>query len=141
MNESLESKDNIIDNVENKETENTEPKISIEKSILLSIKKLLGILPEDENFDTDIIIHINTVFTTLLQLGVGPKNGYRIIDANNEWSEFVQDEENLDSVKTYIYLKVRLVFDPPANSFVVESFKQTIQELEWRLNVASDSNE
>lgn len=111
----------------------------MEESILTSIKKLLGIAAEYTNFDTDIIIHINTVFTTLKQLGVGPIQGFRIKDKSNIWSEFVKEEEYLDSVKTYVYLKVKLVFDPPLNSSVMESMKQEIKELEWRLNVDVES--
>lgn len=110
--------------------------VSVEESILLSIKQLLGILESETHFDTDIIIHINTALTTLKQLGVGPEDGYKVIDANNKWSEFIQDKDRLDSVKTYIYLKVKLVFDPPLNASLMDSFKETIRELEWRLNVA-----
>lgn len=108
-------------------------------SILLSVKKLLG-LPEDyTQFDTDIIIHINTAFSILTQLGVGPEDGFSISDASTEWSEYFSDSKELEMVRTYVYLKVRLVFDPPQNSFVTTSIEKTISELEWRLNVASDT--
>lgn len=121
---------------ENLEVDNkSEEKTLIEESILLSIKKLLGITKDEESFDTDIIIHINSVFTTLNQLGVGPESGYRITSSENKWSEFLQDYNQLESVKTYIYLKVKLVFDPPLNGSLMDSFKETIRELEWRLNV------
>jgi len=109
-------------------------------SILTSIKKLLGMTEDYISFDTDIIIHINSVFTTLKQLGVGPAKGFRITGKEETWDKFVSNDEFLDSVKTYIYLKVKLVFDPPLNSKVTESFQQEIKELEWRLNVDGDTN-
>ena len=109
-------------------------------SILTSIKKLLGMTEDYVSFDTDIIIHINSVFTTLKQLGVGPAKGFRITGKEETWDKFVSNDEFLDSVKTYIYLKVKLVFDPPLNSKVTESFQQEIKELEWRLNVDGDTN-
>lgn len=107
-------------------------------SILNDIKKLLGIGSDYTEFDQDIIIHINSVFMILNQLGVGPENGYRITDANNTWSEFTNDELKIESVKTYIYQKVRLIFDPPQNSSLLQAIQSSISELEWRLNVAND---
>lgn len=105
-------------------------------SILLNIKKLLGILPEEESFDVDIIIYINSVFNTLSQLGVNTNNA-KIKDSKNTWSEFYsnEDDEYIELIKTYMYLKVRLLFDPPLNSSILNSFKETIGELEWRLNI------
>jgi hypothetical protein len=111
----------------------------MEDSILTSIKKLLGMTPEYTNFDTDIIIHINSVFMTLHQLGIGPENGFKITDESTFWNEYIEDEDNLEAVKTYVYLKVKLVFDPPTSSAVMEANKQMIQELEWRLNVQAES--
>ena len=108
-------------------------------SILTSIKKLLGITKEYTNFDADIIMHINSVFMILNQLGVGPTEGFRIENAKATWSDFIDDESNLDAVKSYMHLKVKLLFDPPINSSVMESMKQTINELEWRLNVKAES--
>lgn len=110
-------------------------------SILTSIKKLLGISEEYEQFDTDIITHINTVFINLTQLGVGPKNGFYIEDANTIWDDFVNTNEftEMNAVKTYMYLKVKLLFDPPLSSAVIESTNRMISELEWRLNVAAES--
>ena len=105
------------------------------ESILTSIKKLLGITEDDTNFDTDIIIHINSVFMVLNQLGVGPSEGFRIEDKYSTWDEYITEDNDLDAVKTYMYLKVKLVFDPPLNSSVLEANKQLINELEWRLNV------
>lgn len=107
-------------------------------SILTSIKKLLGITEEYEHFDQDIIMHINSVFSVLTQLGVGPTEGFRIEDDGAEWSEFLQDDFRLEFVKTYIYLKVRLAFDPPLSSAVIESINRQISELEWRINVSVD---
>lgn len=108
-------------------------------SILTSIKKLLG--PEEvyEQFDTDIIMHINSAFSTLTQLGVGPEEGFVIKDKTAIWTDFIQDDKRLEFVKTYIYLKVKLVFDPPLSSSVLDAMNRQINELEWRLNVAVDS--
>lgn len=109
------------------------------ESILTSIKKLLGIHEEYTNFDEDIIIHINTAFATLNQLGVGPSGGFMIEDSSAEWLEYI-DECNLTMVKTYIYLKVKMVFDPPTSSAVIESIKRTIDELEWRIYLIGDNS-
>lgn len=108
-------------------------------SILTSIKKLLGISEDYTAFDTDIIMHINSVFMILNQLGVGPAEGFSIEDSSSEWSEFVSDNMQIESVKSYVYLKVRLLFDPPTSSAVIESTNRLISELEWRLNVAVDN--
>lgn len=111
----------------------------MDNSILTSIKKLLGITAECTDFDSDIIMHINSVFMVLNQLGVGPSEGFRIEDESNEWSDFIDDTECLDAVKSYMHLKVKLLFDPPLNSSVMEATKQMINELEWRLNVQAES--
>lgn len=103
-------------------------------SILTSIKKLLGIVDEYKHFDNDIIIHINTALFTLKQLGVGPKEGFSIEDKTAVWTEFC-DISKIEAVKTYVYLKVRLLFDPPASSAVMDAIKNQISELEWLLNV------
>lgn len=105
------------------------------ESILTSIKKLLGISEDDTAFDTDIIMHINSVFMILWQLGVGPSKGFIIEDETAEWSDFIEDGSNLELVKSYVYLKVKLLFDPPTSSFVMESMNRQIAEFEWRLNV------
>lgn len=107
-------------------------------SILTSIKKLLGIAEDYKEFDTDIIIHINTAFSKLNQLGVGPEEGFSIKDKTSVWTEFLADVKNLESVKTYVYLVVRLVFDPPQSSAVMTSMENTVNQLEWRLNVAAE---
>lgn len=104
------------------------------ESILTSIKKLLGITEEYEHFDPDIIMHINSVFTILTQLGVGPSEGFRIEDESTTWDEFIDsDTQNYEAVKSYIYLKVKILFDPPASSSVMESMNRMISEFEWRL--------
>ena len=107
-------------------------------SILTSIKKSLGIYEEDTSFDTDIMMHINTVFMGLRQMGIGPSTGFAIDSAYYTWDEFLSDNVLLEGVKTYIALKVRLIFDPPASSAVIEAMNRTISELEWRLNVQAD---
>ena len=108
------------------------------ESILTSIKKLLGIAEEYEHFDMDLIMHINSVFMTLTQLGVGPEEGFTIEDETSEWIEFIEDPNKLQAVKSYMYLKVKLLFDPPLSSAVIESTNRQIAEFEWRLNVAAE---
>lgn len=107
----------------------------MEDSILKSTKKILGLDPEYMVFDLDIITHINTAFSTLNQLGVGPVNGFSIEDDEATWSDYLVDDLKLSSVKTYVYLKVRLIFDPPVTSYLIATFEKQITELEWRLNV------
>lgn len=102
-------------------------------SILTSIKKLLGITAEYTDFDEDIIMHINSVFMVLKQLGVGPKNGFSITGDTEQWTDFIA-ADNVQLVKSYMYLKVRLMFDPPINAALIESIKNQITEFEWRLN-------
>lgn len=108
------------------------------ESILTSIKKMLGITEEYTHFDDDLIMHINSVFMILTQLGVGPKEGFYIEDDLATWDEFLQDPVKLQGVKTYIYLKTKQVFDPPSSSIINECHKQMISELEWRLNSEVD---
>ena len=109
-------------------------------SILTSIKKLLGIKEEYKYFDADIIIHINSVFMILKQLGVGPPDGFSISDESSVWSDFIDNSSDIESVKSYVYLKVKLLFDPPLSSAAMEAMKQLISELEWRLTLAAESN-
>lgn len=104
-------------------------------SILNSIKKMLGMPEEYEHFDQDLIMHINSVFMILSQLGVGPDEGFAIQNSSNTWDEYLEDGSNLESVKTYIYLKVKTIFDPPQSGIVTEAINKTISELEWRLTV------
>lgn len=107
------------------------------ESILSSIKKLLGISDEDTTFDIDIIIHINSAFSVLTQLGVGPKNGFSISDKTSLWRDFI-DETHVEIIKSYVYLKVKLLFDPPLNSAVIEAMEKSISEFEFRIQVAMD---
>lgn len=113
----------------------------MDESILTSIKKMLGIPEDYTHFDSDIMMHINTVFFVLMQLGVGPTNGFSIEDGSEEWSEFLTDSRQLEAVKSYMYMKVRLLFDPPTSSAAIESMNRLISEFEWRLNVAVDPGE
>ena len=112
-------------------------KVKVEDSILLSIKKLLGMDPiEFTQYDTDLIIHINTIIEFLNQLGVDIPEGFKINDENTLWSDYLNKPEynNIkDSIKNYIYLRVRLVFDPSTNSSLLNSINDTIKELEWRI--------
>lgn len=108
------------------------------ESILTSVKKLLGITEENEYFDMDILIHINSVLASLTQLGLGPAKGFAISDKSSTWNDFLSDDSRLEMVKSFLFLKVRLLFDPPASSVVVDAMKQSIQELEWRIMVACE---
>lgn len=108
------------------------------ESILNSTKKVLGVAVDYTEFDIDIIMHINSVLATLNQLGIGPTSGLMIEDSEITWDALLLGDNRLNSVKTYVYLKVRLLFDPPATSFVITSMQEQIRELEWRLNVVSE---
>lgn len=107
------------------------------ESILTSIKKLLGIEAEYTHFDADIIMHINSVLSILGQIGIGPEAGFSITNDEATWDQFVTGEK-FSMVKSYVYLKVRLLFDPPLSSAAIESINRQISELEWRLFVAAD---
>lgn len=107
-------------------------------SILTSVKKLLGITEDYTHFDMDIIMHINSVFLTLTQLGVGPEEGFVIEDDTSIWTDFIEDSIQLQAVKSYMFLKVRLLFDPPLSSAVIESSNRMIAEFEWRLRLAAE---
>lgn len=111
------------------------------ESILTSIKKLLGIAEDYEHFDSDIIIHINSVFMTLNQIGIGPESGFSINDKFKTWNDYVDISTNVDlnAIKTYIYLKVKLLFDPPMSSIVTESINRMISELEFRINLIAET--
>lgn len=107
-------------------------------SILETTKKILGIDASYTAFDTDITIHINSALSTLTQLGVGPAEGFMIVDQTQLWADFIGSDPRLNAVKTYVYLRVRLLFDPPSTSFHLVAMKEQIQELEWRLQVTVD---
>lgn len=106
----------------------------METSILTNVKKVLGIAESYTAFDEDILMHINAAFSVLNQLGVGPIDGFMIEDAGTEWEEFVVPPNQLHLVKTYIFLKVRLLFDPPTTSYLIDAATNQIKEYEWRLN-------
>lgn len=105
------------------------------QSILLTTKKMLGIAEEYHAFDLDIITHINSVFLFLYQFGVGPDTPYQITGEDEEWSSFQTD---IPGIPTYMYLRVRLLFDPPTNSFLVDSMKEQIKEFEWRFDMQQE---
>ena len=105
------------------------------ESILDSTKKTLGVPADYDVFDPDIILHINGVFSVLNQLGIGPDEGFSITDNSATWDTFLGTDPRLNNVKTYMYLKVRLLFDPPGTSYLIESLNKQAKELEWRLNV------
>lgn len=107
------------------------------ESILDTVKKLLGIQPEYTNFDEDIIVHINTAFASLNQLGVGPVEGFLIYDDAAIWDDYITSC-NLTMIKSYIFLKVRKLFDPPTSSVLMESMDRSIAELEWRIFLEGD---
>lgn len=108
------------------------------ESILDSVKKVLGIDEEYTAFDTDITMHINSAFATLNQIGIGPADGFSILDKTAVWHEYLAGDDKLSSVKTYVFLSVRVIFDPPATSFHLASLKEQIKELEWRLNTVRE---
>jgi hypothetical protein len=110
------------------------------ESILTSVKKLLGLTEDYTHFDPDIIMHINSVLMVLTQLGVGPASGFTISDASAIWADFLPEgDTRFESVKSYVFMKVKLLFDPPLNSSVTESYNRLISEFEFRLNVAAES--
>lgn len=110
-------------------------------SILLSVKKMLGLTEEYDAFDLDIITHINSVFTILTQIGVGPSNGFMIEDKTAIWTNFIKDMSLYQLVKSYMVLKVRLLFDPPMSSAVLECYKTQVNEYEWRLKTMAENQE
>lgn len=111
----------------------SEPAINPE-SILDSVKKVLQVQFDYDVFDLDIMMHINSVFFTLNQLGIGPVGGYQISGSDETWDAFIGDDPMLNSVKSYMYMRVRMMFDPPSNSFTQTALTEQIKEYEWRLN-------
>ena len=108
--------------------------IEMNDSILTTTKKSLGITEECTSFDSDLILHINSVLGILTQIGVGPENGFSIQSKEETWSDFI-DDADLEMVKSYVQLKTRLLFDPPLSSAVMESINKMVSELEWRIHV------
>lgn len=111
----------------------------MEESILETISKLLGVQVSEDFFDTDILVHINSAFNQLCQLGVGPDKPYSITGADETWEDFMPNIPDFEAVKTYIYLYVRLIFDPPTSGFVTDAIKARMAELEWRMYVQADN--
>ncbi len=109
------------------------------QSILGSTKKILGLAESDDSFDVDVILHINSVFSILHQIGIGPDDGFMIEDSTETWDTFLGTDPLLNPVKTYVYFRVRVWFDPPTTSFAIESMNRQIAEFEWRLNVQAES--
>lgn len=110
------------------------------ESILTSVKKGVGgIIEADTAFDDDIIMCINTVFSKLTQLGVGPRQGFQIADKTTTWADFVGSDPRMNMVRTFTVLSVRMEFDPPTNGSVAKSYESQIAELEWRLNVQAET--
>lgn len=113
----------------------------MEPSILKSIKKILGLPPSHTEFDIDVVMHINSVFSTLTELGIGPIEGFSIDGEAEVWDDYLADDARLNNVRTYVYLRVRMLFDPPTTGYHVEAVKEQIKELEWRLNVIREGDE
>lgn len=110
-------------------------------SILNTIKKLLGIDSEDDSFDIDVMVIINSIIPTLSQMGIGPQNGFIVTTSDNKWQEYIGDSAiNIEGVKTYLYLKTKLIFDPPTNSTVIEALNNNLKELEWRMMLSVETN-
>lgn len=112
--------------------------LNSKESILDSVKLALGIIPEYSHFDDQIKMYLNSVFSTLYQIGVGPEDGFIIEDDTTTWYDYLVDNKLLNLVKTYVYMKVRLLFDPPTSSFALQALKDQIAEQEWRINVMVD---
>lgn len=112
----------------------------MDNSILNTIKKMLGLSEDYVAFDADIIVHINSALMSVQQLGIGPTAGMAISDSSATWGSLLGDRENLEAVKSFIYIKVRLVFDPPSSSFVLQALKEDANELEWRLREQAEDN-
>jgi hypothetical protein len=116
----------------------------MEQSILKSTKKILGVGVDDDSFDLDIITHINTAFSTLQQLGVGPETGFVIEDDTTEWGDFLDpttEKVKLSQAKTVVYLRTRLLFDPPTSAYLLDAAQRQLQEHEWRLNIAREETD
>lgn len=112
----------------------------MEQSILTSTKKILNIPAELAVFDLDVMIHINSVFSFLHQLGVGPENGFQIEDATPVWSDFIGDDLGMNMVRSYVFLKVRMLFDPPTTSFLLTAMGDQIKEFEYRISALREWN-
>lgn len=112
--------------------------IEYTESILTSIKQMLGPSAEQTHFDPDIIMHINSAMLDLTQIGIGPWEGFTIDSDEAVWSDFISDRKDYEAVKTYVYLNVKLVFDPPASSTIVEAYQRQADKILWRLQRAAE---
>lgn len=112
----------------------------MDDSILLEVKKMLGIDADYDAFDTDIILNINTALMVLVQIGVGVP-GFEVTGDNETWSQFLKNHKDFAAVKTYVYLRVRIVFDPPSSSYVLTALENQARELEWRLYIQADGGD
>lgn len=111
-----------------------------QESILLSLKKLIGPSVNNDDFDTDLIMNINSLFGVLNQLGVGPSEIFSITGSDETWSDFMPDScKAIPEVKSYMFMKLKLLFDPPSSSFVINSYERLISEFEWRANVHAET--
>lgn len=110
----------------------------MEQNILKSTKKVLGVHPDDPAFDLDLMMHVNAVFSTLQQLGVGPAEGFMIEDGDEEWGAFLDNTVLLNQSKIYMFLSIKIIFDPPASSFALDALKDQREEKAWRLQVEAE---
>jgi hypothetical protein len=113
----------------------------VAQSILTSTKKLIGLSEADTSFDLDIMLHLNSMISVLTQVGIGPTEGFMIEDSTATWESFIGGDSRMNMVKSYLYLKVRLLFDPPGTSFALDAMNKTAAELEWRLNVLREEDQ
>jgi hypothetical protein len=113
----------------------------VDPSILTSVKKVLNLADDYTAFDQDVIMHINAVFSTLNQLGVGPFSGFQIEDKLANWDAFLQGDLRMNDIKTYVYLRVRMLFDPPTTGYHVTAMQDQIKELEWRINTRREDEQ
>lgn len=111
----------------------------MEASILTNVKKVLGIAESYTAFDEDVLMHINATFSVLQQLGIGPIEGFMVHDEDDEWEDFDAPTVQLNLVKTYVFLKVRILFDPPTTSYLIDAATKQIDQFEWRLNVMREN--
>ena len=111
------------------------------ESILLSTKKALGISEDYTAFDPDVIMHLNAALAVLNQLGVGPTEGFAIFDESPTWEDLLGDDPRYNSVKTYIFLRVRILFDPPTTSYLISALNDQLREYEWRLSTTREGDE
>ena len=110
------------------------------QSILDSTKKMLGLAADYTAFDLDVITHINSVFSVLTQLGIGPERGFSIEDSSTTWDEYLGGNKRLHTIKSYVYLRVRVLFDPPSAGYVLTAVENQIKELEWRINMEHETS-